>query len=53
MILYQLIRILMKRLKIHTNASAFQLGSVTRHKGKLIDLYGIKLNDTQQRYTVT
>ena len=38
--------------KIHTDVSAFQLGAVIRHKGKPIDLYSRKLNDSQQRYTL-
>ena len=39
--------------KIHTNASAFQLGEVIRLKGKTIAFYSRKLTDAQQRYTVT
>ena len=39
--------------KIHTNASAFQLGVVIRQKGKPIAFYSIKLTGAQQRYTVT
>ena len=39
-------------LKIHTNASAFQLGAVISHKGKPIAFYSIKLTDTKQRYKV-
>ena len=39
--------------KIHTNASAFQLGSVIIHKGKPIAFYSRKLTDDQQRYTLT
>ena len=39
--------------KIHTNASAFQLGSVIIQKGKLIAFYSRKLTYTQRRYTVT
>ena len=39
--------------KIHTNASAFQLGAVLIQKGKPIDFYSRKLTDAQQRYTVT
>ena len=39
--------------KIHTNASAFQLGAVIIHKVKPIVFYSIKLTDSQQRYTVT
>ena len=39
--------------KIHTDASAFQLGAVISQKGKPIDFYGRKLTDARQRYTVT
>ena len=39
--------------KIHTNASAFQLGAVIIHKVKPIVFYSIKLTGAQQRYTVT
>ena len=39
--------------KIHTNASAFQLGVVISHEGKSIDLYSRKRTDCQQRHTVT
>ena len=39
--------------KIHTNASAFQLGSVISHKGKPIYFYSRKLTDSQQRYKLT
>ena len=39
--------------KIHTDASAFQLGEVIIQKRKHIAFYSIKLTDTQQRYTVT
>ena len=39
--------------KVHTDASAFQLGLVISKKGKPIGLYCIKLTDSQQRYTVT
>ena len=39
--------------KIHTNASALQLGAVISHKGKPISFYSRKLTDSQQRYTVT
>ena len=39
--------------KIHTDASAFQLGAVISHKGKPIVFYSIKLTGAQQRYTVT
>ena len=42
-----------KAFKVHTNASAFQLGAVISQKGKHIDFYIRKLTDTQQRYTVT
>ena len=39
--------------KIHTDASAFQLGEVIRYKGKPIAFYSRKLADSQQQYTVT
>ena len=39
--------------KIHTDASAFQLGTVISHKGKPLSLYTIKLTDAQQRHTLT
>ena len=39
--------------KIHTDASAFQLGAVIIQKGKPIAFYSRKLTDAQQRYTVT
>ena len=39
--------------KIHTDASAFQLGAVISQKDKPINFYSIKLTDSQQRYTVT
>ena len=39
--------------KIHTNASAFQLGSVISHKGKPIYFYSRKLTDSQQWYKLT
>ena len=39
--------------KIHTNASAYQLGAVISQKGKPITFYSRKLTDAQQRYTVT
>ena len=39
--------------KMHTNASAFQLGAVIIQKGKPIPFYSRKLTDAQQRYTVT
>ena len=39
--------------KIHTNASAFQLGAVIIQKGKPIVFYSRKLTDDQMRYTVT
>ena len=39
--------------KIHTNASAFQLGAVISQKGKTINFYSIKLMDAQQQYMVT
>ena len=43
----------MKQLKIHTDASAFQLGAVLSHKGKTIAFYSKKLTYTPKRYTVT
>ena len=39
--------------KIHTDASAFQLGAVIIQKGKPIAFYGRKLTNDQQRYAVT
>ena len=39
--------------KIHTDASAFQLGAVISQKGKPIDLYSRKLTHAQQWYTLT
>ena len=39
-------------LKIHTNSSKFQLGSVILHKGKPIAFYSKKLTDAQKRCTV-
>ena len=39
--------------KIHTDASAFQLGAFISQKDKPIDLYIRKITDAQQRYTVT
>ena len=39
--------------KIHIDASAFQLGLVIIHKGKLITFYSRKLTDAQQRFRVT
>ena len=38
--------------RIHTNASAFQLGAVIIQKGKNIAFYSRKMTGTQQRYTV-
>ena len=38
--------------KIHIDARAFQLGAVTRQKGKPIHLYSRELTDDQKRYTV-
>ena len=40
-------------IKIHTDASAFQLGTVISMKSKHITLYSRKLTDIQQRYTIT
>ena len=40
-------------IKIHTDASAFQLGTVISIKSKHITLYSRKLTDIQQRYTIT
>ena len=39
-------------LKIHTNASASQLGAAINKKEKPIAFYSRKLTDAQQRYTV-
>ena len=39
--------------KIHTNASAFQLGAVISQKDKPIALYSRKIIDDQKWYTVT
>ena len=39
--------------KIHTNASAFQLGPVISQKGKTIAFYSRKLTDYQKWYTLT
>ena len=39
--------------KIHTNASAFQLGAVISQKVKPIAFYSRKLNNAQRQYTVT
>ena len=39
--------------KIHTDASAFQLGVVISQKDKTIILYSRKITGAQQRYTVT
>ena len=39
--------------KIHTDASAFQLGAVVSQKGKPIAFYSIKLNDTQIGHVAT
>ena len=38
--------------KIHTNASAFQLGVVISQKVKLINFYSRKLNGEPKGYTV-
>ena len=37
--------------KIHTNASAFQLGAVIIQKDKSITFYSRKLTDAHKRYT--
>ena len=37
--------------KIHTDASAFQLGAVIIQKGKTIAFYSRKLTDAQKCYT--
>ena len=42
-----------EKIKIHTNASVFQLGAVISHNGKPIALYSKKITGDQQRYTVT
>ena len=39
--------------KIHTDASAFQLGAVVSQKGKPIAFHIRKLNDTQIRHIAT
>ena len=39
--------------KMHTDASAFQLGAVISHIEKPIAFYSKKINDAQQRYTAT
>ena len=39
--------------KIHTDASAFQLGAVICQKGKPINFYSRKITDEKMRYTVT
>ena len=39
-------------IKIHANASSFQLGAVIIHKGKPIDFCSRKLSGVQQQYTV-
>ena len=44
---------LKEKIKIHTNASAFQLGAFISQKGKPIALYSRKLTVSQQRYTVS
>ena len=41
-----------ERFKIHSDASALQLGAFISHKCKQINFYSRKPNDTQQRYTV-
>ena len=42
-----------EELKIHTNASTFQLGSDTSQKGKPTAFYGKKLTFAQKGCTVT
>ena len=39
--------------KIHTDASAFQLGAVIIQKGRPIDFYNKKITDAQQRYKIS
>ena len=39
--------------KIYNNASAFQLGAVIIQKYKPINLFGRKMTDSKQNYTVT
>ena len=39
--------------KIHTDASAFQLGAVISQKGKPIAFYSRNNTDSQQRYIAT
>ena len=41
-----------EELKIHSNASVFQLGSVMSQNGKLITFYSRKITSGQIRYTV-
>ena len=43
----------MKNLKIHTDASSFQLGAVIIQKVKLITLCSRKLTGAHRWYTVT
>ena len=52
-IIYQLIRILMKGFKFQTNASKFQLGRFIIHKVKPIAFYGIKLTGGYKRFKAT
>ena len=42
-----------EEIKIHTNASKFQLGAVIRKKSKPTAFYSRKLKDAHTSYTVT
>ena len=42
-----------EKIKIHTDASGFQLGAVISQKDKPIAFYSRKLTDFQQQYTIT
>ena len=52
-IIYYLIPVLIKNLKMHTNASDFQLVAFIIQKGKPISFCSKKLTDDQKSYTVT
>ena len=52
-IIYYLIQVLMKNLKILTDYSKFHLGWVIIHKVKPISLYSRKLTGAYKSYTVT
>ena len=51
--IYQIIRIVIKNLKIHTDATNFQLGAVIIHEVNLFPFCGIILTDAQMSYVVT